>query len=1155
MMKNNRMRLSQIAISLAIALTAAPAFAQNTTSAIGGRITSTDGKAVAGAAVTITHKDSGSVSNAMTDADGRYSARGLRAGGPYLVTITKDGRTEKRDGVFLTLAETAALDVKLSTGTQAIETIVVTGQAGGSDKFSNSAIGAGTSIGRDQINALASLQRNLQDYARTDPRISQTDKERGEISVGGQNTRYNKITIDSVNISDTFGIEANTLPTLKQPVSIDAIQSVQVNVSNYDISQSGYTGGNINAVTKSGTNDFKGSVYYIYRDDKWVGQRYSRNADTYSDAPKFKEDTKGFVLGGPIIKDKLFFFTSYEELKSTRGAPDFGPIGSAKSNVIGIAPSAIATAQSLAKSAYGIDVGTLDVSTAKQLVVKDSLLKLDWNINNNHRASVRYTKTDQTEPQFPNFFSTPSTALTLSSQWYDQIKTLETVVGQWFADWTPNFSTEAKISSREYHSEPKNNASLPSMQFSFSGALPVGTPSSVLGGTRNLNTGTEVSRHFNILDTKTKEAYFGANWTVGDHEMKFLGEYSDNKIYNAFLQNTKGTYTFSCVNSSATYTYSFGSISCGTAAAPQIEAAVFENYAKGRPSSYVVQVPLNPGGSLSDGVAIFHLKNQGIGAQDTWAVDKNLTIQYGARLDVPRMPNRPLANAAAAAPMVAGSVNGTTVVRQSGGFGLDNTYTIDGKSLFQPRVGFNYTFDSARPMQVRGGWGLFQGSAANVWISNIYSNTGVATRVVGCGTQGFAACPVAGGIFNADPTKQITSFPGSAPAANVDILQSGLKQPSVQKANLAIEHELPWWGIVASAEFVKTRTHTGIYYQSLNLGAPTRIGFDGREIYYTPTAVNPACWTTGGSRITTGTQQGVNCAADNRTLALSNPAFARILLAANTNAGGGIQATFSFSGKFRNDTNWSLAYTHTEAKEVSGLTSSTSNSNWTSRSVLNPNEDTLANSVYLVRDRISGTLNWSKAFFPGFKTSFGLFYEGRTGKPYSWTFNNDANGDGVSGNDLMYIPRAPGSGEVVFQGDTATDKTVENRFWAFVNANPGLAKNAGQVTKRNENFSPWINSIDVRVSQEIPSFFKGHKAVFSFDILNVGNLLNKKWGRIDEIPFTNSGGQPRNFANFVGIDASGKYVYAVPANVQDYTTRQVRGESQWAMQATIRYEF
>ncbi len=1147
-----RFRLSKLALCVALAIGAAPALAQNTTSALAGRITGSSGGAVAGAQVTILHVESGTVTNAMTDADGRYSVRGLRVGGPYTITITKDGKSEKREGVFLALAETTSLDAKIGAATQAVETIVVTGSAVGSDKFSNTAIGAGTSIGRDQLDALASIQRNLQDYARTDPRVSQTDKERGEISVGGQNSRYNKITIDGVNISDTFGLEANTLPTLKQPISIDAIASVQVNVSNYDVTQTGYTGGNINAVTKSGTNEFKGNVSYVVRNDDYVGKRYSRQSNTYTDSPKFKEETKGFTLGGPILKDKLFFYVGYEELTSTRNAPDYGPIGSSASNVIGITPSAIASVTALAQSQYKINLGDLNVSAGTELKVKDTLAKLDWNINNNHRASLRYTKTDQVEPIYPNFFNTPSTALSLSSDWYDQVKTIETTVGQWFADWTPTLSTELKVSSRDYHSEPKNKSSLPLMQFSFTGALPAGTPSSVLGGTRNLNTGTERSRHTNVLDTQTKDVYVGANWTLGEHELKFAGDYSDNKIYNAFLQDTKGNYTFSCQNSSATYTYTFGTISCGTATAAQIEAAVLENYAKGRPSSYLVQVPVNAGGSLADGVAVFHLKNQGVAAQDVWSVNQNLTIQYGVRIDTPRMPQKPLKNAAAAAPRTAGSASGSTVVRETGGFGLDNTQTIDGETLFQPRFGFNYTFDSKKPMQLRGGLGLFQGAAATVWISNAYSNTGVATRVVGCGTSGFGACPAAGGIFSPDPNAQITNFAGAAPAANVDFLQPGLGQPSVWKGNLALEAELPWYGIVASVEYMHTKNDTGIYYQHLNLGAPTKLGYDGRQMFYTASALNPACWTSGGTRVTTGTV----CSVDNRTRALSNASFNNVLLAAKSDGGGGKAATVSFNGRIQKAWNWSLAYTYTEATEVSPLTSSVSNSNFNARAIFNPNEDVAANSAYLVKNRINGSLTWERAFIKGYKTRVGLFYEGRTGKPYSWTFTNDANGDGVAGNDLLYIPSSPGSGQVVFAGaDTAAKVAAEARFWQIVNANPVLARSAGKVVGRNEDFSPWTNSIDMRISQEVPSFFKGHKAVFALDILNLGNLLNKKWGRIDEIAFNSNGGQRRTFVNFVGLDPSGKYIYSVANNADDFTTRQQRGESQWALQATFRYEF
>jgi hypothetical protein len=231
-----------------------------------------------------------------------------------------------------------------------------------------------------------------------------------------------------------------------------------------------------------------------------------------------------------------------------------------------------------------------------------------------------------------------------------------------------------------------------------------------------------------------------------------------------------------------------------------------------------------------------------------------------------------------------------------------------------------------------------------------------------------------------------------------------------------------------------------------------------------------------------------------------------------------------------------------------------SNSNWAARSIFNPNENTAANSVYLIKDRYNGTVNWRHNFIEGFKTEIGVFYESHTGKPYSWTFNNDMNGDGLAGNDLMYIPKGPGSGEVVFLGDTAADRSNESRFWDKVNSNPQLSASRGGVVQRNSSFSPWTHNFDMRISQQLPSYFKGHRAVFILDFLNVGNMLNKKWGHIDEIGFQSNGGQPRGFVNFVGLDAAGKYIYSV-TNISDLTTRQTRGESQWAMQATFRYEF
>lgn len=1099
------------ALAVAVALVAAaPALAQNTTAAIGGRVATPDGKPVAGATVVVLHRESGSVSTFTTDADGRYSGRGLRVGGPYRVTVTKDGQSNVTDDVYLVLAETTLVDLRL--GQQQLEQVVVTGS--GSSKYNASNQGSGTQLGRQDLDAYASIQRNLQDYARIDPRLSQTDKERGEISAAGQNSRFNSITIDGVRTNDTFGLEANNLPTLKQPISIDAIQAVQVNLSNYDVTQTAYTGANINAVTKSGTNEFKGSVYYVYRDANMAGDRFNRTTGAYTPTPAFKEDTKGFTLGGPIIKDKLFFFASYEELESSRGAPAFGPVGSSQTNV-GITEAQIAAAQAAAQT-YGINIGSIAVPSGVALTAKDTLVKLDWNISDAHRFNIRYSKSEESNPIFPGFFADQ---LTLSSHWYSQDKILETTVAQLFSDWTDNFSTELKISQRDYESVPKNNSNLPQVSLTWTTPAPAGTQS----GNRTLRFGTEASRHFNNLATKTLNTYFAGNLFLDDHEIKAGFDLEKNEIFNAFLQNTKGTYVFQGTDPVALWL-------------------------AGRPTSYNVQLPL-AGKTLQDGAANWTLNTLGVFVQDTWTVNNKLTLTGGVRVDQTSTSDRPIYNATASS---APTVNATTG-RAAGGFGMDNSYTLDGEKLFQPRLGFNLRLDllEKKKSQLRGGLGLFQGAAANVWLTNPFQNNGAATANFSCSGTGGSACP-ANLVFVTNPDGQPV-ITGAPPAANIDFIMPGAKQPSVWKANLAFDTELPWYGLNFVAEWLHTNVKDGIYYQYLNLGAPTGTAPDGRQLFWNAAGRNPSCWTAGGATPTSG------CGSFNK--ALNNPNFANVTAVTRTGKGGGNAVTLQLSQQVSKGFSWNAGYTRTSAYEVSPLTSSTANSNFNSRSIYNPNEDVAANSAYLVRDRVSAGLNWSKAFFGNYKTTFGVFYEGRDGKPYSWTFGNDFNGDGIGGNDLMYIPSAPGSGEVLFRlqgaGNTVANSAAaaEAQFWSIVDGDQGLRKAKGRVVDRNSSYSKFTNSFDLRFSQEVPSFIKGHKGVLSLDVLNFGNMLNKRWGRIDEIAFNSFGGQRRTFVNTAGIDpTTGKTIYAV-GSPSDYTTRQQRGESQWSIQITARYEF
>lgn len=1057
---NQKSKLSRLALGVVIALAAASASAQNTSATIGGRVIGEGGQPVANAEVTILHVPSGTVSRAVTDANGRYGARGLRVGGPYKVTVVKDGyEGAQTDGVYLELGDSAPVNLDLAAETAELDAVEVIGAATAT-VFSPDKMGAGTQISQEQINSFPSINRNLQDYVRLDPRIAQTDKGRNEISAGGQNSRYNAIRIDGVSINDAFGLESNSLPTPRQPISMDAIDAINVAIADYDVAIAGGTGAVINAVTKSGTNEFSGSVYGLFRDNDWSGKNQNDVRPSLFDT----ETTYGLTIGGPLIQDRLFFFANYEKYKGKElfvgiGA-GYGPLGSGQSNIVNISQADINEIINISRSQYGFDPGTLDLpdlSTESE----EYAVKLDWNINDEHRANFRYAKSEQSQANLNGF---SGSALSLSTFAYVRDFELDTFTGQLFSDWSPEFSTEFKVSYRDYSAVRTPPQDLPAI--------------SVRVGNATLNFGTEENTHANILETETWNSYFVGNWFLGDHTIKFGAEYEANDIYNLFGRRINGVYTFNSI----------------------------ADYRAGRSSRYQLFVPA--GGDVNNMAAVWGLDNLAFFVQDTWAFNSNLTFNFGVRVDRPSTDTDPTFNQAA-----------------FNAFGKDNSITVDGEELIQPRFGFNYTFDSERPTQLRGGFGLFQGAAATVWLSNPYSNTGLnyTDRIFTTGITAFSPNPAAqAGLLQ----------PGAGATQSVDFIDEGVGQPSAWKANLAFDHELPWYGLVASAEAVVTRVNSAIYYQQLNLGRPTAVGQDGRLIYWNANGLNRANWNQAG----TGTSV---TARANR-----NTAFNDAILAAETDKGSGEQLSLSLQKPYGND-NWfaQVSYTYTDAEEVSGLTSSTSGTNLGVTAIFQANEEVASRSNYVIRDRFTAAFSYRHYFFGDYKTEFSMFYEGRKGKPYSYTFDNDANGDGRL-NDLLYIPA--GRGDVLF-GSAAE----EEAFFAFVESNEYLRNHQGQVAERNAEFSKWVNQVDIRISQELPGFYGDNRAEIWLDILNVGNMLDKSWGQIEETGFP----LHRGIVEYGGIDpATGKYVYRfnTPDSLNIYDDR---GISRWALQVGFRYEF
>lgn len=1138
MNQSRRLRLSKLSLGLVVALAAAPAFAQSTSAGVGGLVTDNGGQPVIGAEVTITHVESGTVSRATTDASGRYTARGLRVGGPYQVTITKPGSgTKTEDNIYLQLNQTSTVNAALTGDLTTLETVTAVGFSGGSEVFSATKMGSGTSVDRVTIENLPSMNGNIQDFMRLDPRVTFSDRASGSITAGGQNPRFNKITIDGVSASDTFGLEGNNMPTQRQPVSMEAIEAIDINLSNYDVTMAGAAGANVNAVTKSGTNEFHGSVYGTYRDGDWFGDYPARIAGSSLDVTGLPfdeyddETTWGVTLGGPIVKDKLFFFANYEKFKQT----NIGPAGKSQgtnplaAGTADFSPADLAEVQRIARDVWGFEPG--DLTGAGDTELEEYALKLDWNISDAHRASLRYSKLEQNRVR-PE--ASTASILSLSSNWYNHVKTVESYVGQLFSDWSETFSTEFKVSYRDYSAVRVSPTTAPTIQVYFDDGVtgngndnPIGTSSNSFSGLDAIRLGTERSSPGNALLTETWNYFGSATWTVGDHDIKFGAEYSENEIYNFFLQDYWGNYSF----------YVPRPLVGGT------RTSDFSNLINGRYFDYDLQT--NP---TDAGMIAARYKNKGLGffVQDTWYVTPNLTLTLGVRADKPSAsPAAPFNACFAAAP---GTTNAAcTGGTYTGGFGIANNNTYNGDYIIQPRFGFNYTFDWERPAQLRGGVGLFQGDAPQVWVGNAYSNTGM-NYISYQNNTNPTLVP-----FSPDGLDQNVPAGGTG-VRNVNAISDDFELPSVWKANLAIDVETPWNGVVASAELLLTDVKNGLFYRSLNVG-PGYVGPDGRVLYWNPNSGRPFG----------NTSAGTGLLSPNGARTGRNTYFGDVFLLENTNKGKGQQLTVSLTkpASSESDWSWSLGYTRTNAEEVSALTSSTAGSGYGSQLGFSINEPTSSTARYEIKDRFSGSLNWTHKFFGDYATQVGLFYEGRSGRPYSYIFSGDANGDNRTFNDLFYVPAGPGDvlfGSLSATGQFTANAAMEQAFWDWLSRQDGLSRYAGTYAPENGFTSSWVNTFDVRISQELPGFMKGHKSKVWIDIQNVGNLINKDWGHVIDYGFNANNA----VATLQGI-YNGKYVYgyrsgtefgqAAALGIPTNADSQTNGISQWSLQVGFKYEF
>lgn len=1046
---------------LLLGVMANPAMAQQVTSAIGGQVVDQNGAPVPGATIRIVHEPTGTIRSAETRSNGRFSATGLRTGGPYTVSASRDGfQSQELENVFLRLGETQSLNFEISDRIE-LDRLAVTGQVQ-SATFQPDNMGTGTTIGSDQIENFASISRSINDYIRLDPRATVIDSGRNELSVGGGHNRYNNLMIDGVPANDAFGLNADSQPSVRQPLSIEWIREIAVNTSPYDASQTGGTGSIINSVTKSGTNEFSGSVYGVYRDQKMIG-----DDDAGNSFPDFEEYSYGFTLGGPIVKDRLFFFLGYEyNREDDADAAQVGVQGDSVATIFQTPREDIEEIIAIA-AGYGLDAGQIDGPGALTEDQKNVLMKLDWDINAMHRANLRYNYSDGDSVSIGR----SATFFPLTNTFYTQNIQYEGWSAQLFSDWTPNFSTEFRATTTNYEARFDLPVRAPQVNIDTDGGI--------------VRIGTEQFRHANELDFETTNLFAKGNYFLGNHSVDFGIDYGEESYNNLFVESSLGRYAFDSI----------------------------EDFANG---STGVQYTLRSSANPEDPgfpAAVWEWDYTGLFAQDTWQVNPSLSLMFGARWETFGTGDEPIYN-----PLFEET------------FGFSNTGNIDGSSLFQPRLGFNYQPMLDFNAQLRGGVGLFRGRSPGVWLSNPYTNPGGTIDVFTCDSRGQATgCtdldPNFG--FNANPDAQ-PRLGGTTPAQDVDVMEDGFRLPSDWKANLAWDMEIP--GVenaLVGLEVEHTWVNDGIHYEHLNLGDPTGQLPDGRDAFW--------------ADINTGSGSRAN----------RDPVFNDVIFLRNTSKGE--RTNFTLTGEKQWEGSWGKflargGYNRQRARDVNPGTSSRAVSNWVNHPVFNANEEVEANSIYGIRDRFTLQATYEARLFDFGPTRLTAFWENRDGRRFSYGFINDASGDG-SNHDLLYVPNGPG--DVIFvDGNGNPDPGAEAAFLDLVNSIGSLRNNQGQVVGRNTETSSRVNQIDIRIAQDFD--FGRYGGQLYFDIQNVGNLINSSWGQIDQVgfPFV------ARVARFEGVDEdTGRYIYNYDGRA-DFDSRQDGiGQSRWRAQIGARFRF
>ena len=1072
--------------------------AQVTTSALSGVVTDENQEAMIGATVTALHTPSGTQYNAVTNMDGRYSIKGMRPGGPYTVTVSYIGyQTRQIQDVTLQLAETYDLDVDMSVDANTLGEVVVTSQA---TKFRAEKTGAATNINSTQISNLPTVTRSLTDVTRLSPFGG------NGMSFAGTDGRLANFTVDGANFNNNFGLSEN-LPGGGNPISIEAIEEMQVVISPYDVRQTNFIGGGVNAITKSGTNTFRGSAYIFHRNENMRGDAVDR-VQLAAAREKDQVTTYGFTLGGPIWKNKVFFFVNGEMTKQptivNRWRASQDGVGNADQFISRTTVADLERVKNHVMNKYGYDTGSYTNFPADENNYK-LLARLDWNINHDHHLSLRYNYTKNRYWSNPNGTSMdggtrlPNYRVSMYSfSFANSMYGMDNLVHSFSANLnsrlTDNLSNEFLATfSKLDDIRTTNSSEFPFIDITMTDA----------DGNRDnyMALGYELFTWNNAVHNTIWNLRDDVTWYYGNHKIMGGLSFEHQMADNQYMRNGTGYYRYNSVDDFI------------NGAAPEVVCLTYGYGSETKPAARV------------------QFNKAGIYAQDEWNVTRNFKLTYGLRLDGLFFNNGDLLTNNAILALDYYDKNGNVRHIDTGKWPSSNL-------IVQPRVGFSWDVLGNQLLKLRGGSGLFSGRLPLVFFTNMPTNGGLVQYQAQLNEKNTDMSQFAGGLvtdaeghatIDALRSKliamgypeNVTSDMGTVPSS-ISAVDPKFKMPMVWKTSIAADVNIP-------VSFPFTVTVEGIFNKNINaasisdwsmpgVGGYARFnGVDNRPIF-------PA-----------GFRRGT-----------------KAFVLENTSRGYGWIGNVTINARPFEWLSLMAAYTHTVNKEVTGMPGSAAESAFTYvPTVEGPNNIKLHNSQYVTPDRFV----FSATGHDKSGNHYGLIYETwRGGYNYSYMMSNDMNGDGYN-YDALYIPT---DAQVESREFRFVSEDSKNRFMDYVHNNSYLSKHQGEYAEAYSLYSPWVHRIDLSYKHDFSLNVCGakHTLQLSFDIKNLMNLFNSSWG-VSKYLNPEIGSDPR-ILKYEGVDAQGYPTFSTPSSINGDTKTFVPNKSIgqcWNASIGIKYIF